>query len=98
MLGGERISGRGRRVGGRSVPRPGLCTGLSVDLTTTPGDVCDFSCIWRAFAPAAFCVVSAGDENTRAAGARQDSQSKLLGAVPIGNRASTSPCVEQRYW
>ena len=79
------------------MPLRGLPAG-SVDLVTSPGEDLDFSCMSRAFRPALERVVRAGNENTRRAGARQDSHVNDAGAVPIRNWVSMSPCVAQRYW
>ncbi len=70
----------------------------SVDLVTSPGEDFDFSCMSRALKPAVDRVDRAGNENTRRAGARQDSHVNDGGAVPIRNWVSMSPCVAQRYW
>jgi hypothetical protein len=80
-----------------SVPLRGLWA-ESVDLVTSPGEDLDFSCMSRAFTPALDGVVRAGNENTRRAGARQDSHVNDAGAAPIRNWVSMSPCVAQRYW
>jgi len=79
------------------MPLRGLPAG-SVDLVTSPGEDLDFSCMSRAFRPALDRVVRAGNENTRRAGARQDSHVNDAGAVPTRNRVLMSPCVAQRYW